>query len=177
MPRRIAPLLAAVLGAGLLTAGAPAASAERAAAPKTVVGVAAGDKRFTTLVALVKQAGLAKTLSGKGSFTVFAPTNAAFAKLKQTAPATYAAVVADKALLKQVLTYHVLPKKVPSGAAVAAAKKQASVKTVEGEKIALSFKGGKLVLNGSSRVIVADLKASNGIVHAIDAVLVPPSAA
>ena len=76
-----------------------------------------------------------------------------------------------------MLTYHVLPKKVPSGAAVAAAKKQASVKTVEGEKIALSFKGGKLVLNGSSRVIVADLKASNGIVHAIDAVLVPPSAA
>jgi len=177
VPRRIAPLLAAVLGAGLLTTGAPAAPAERAAAPKTVVGVAAGDKRFTTLVALVKQAGLVKTLSAKGSFTVFAPTNAAFAKLKQTAPATYAAVTADKALLKQVLTYHVLPKKVPSGAAVAAAKKQATVKTVEGEKIALSLKGGKLVLNGYSRVIVADLKASNGIVHAIDAVLVPPSAA
>ena len=73
MHRRIAPLLAAVLGAGLLTAAAPAAPAERAAAPKTVVGVAAGDKRFTTLVALVKQAGLAKTLSGKGPFTVFAP--------------------------------------------------------------------------------------------------------
>ena len=76
-----------------------------------------------------------------------------------------------------MLTYHVLAKKVPSGAAVAAAKKKASVKTVQGEKIALSLKGGKLVLNGSSRVIVADVKASNGVVHAIDTVLVPPSAA
>ena len=90
--RRFAPLLAAVLGAGLLTAGAPAAPVQRAAATKTVVGVAAGDKRFTTLVALVKQAGLAKTLSGKGPFTVFAPTNAAFAELKASAPATYQAV-------------------------------------------------------------------------------------
>ena len=100
MHRKIAPLLAAVLGAGLLTAAAPAAPAERAAAPKTIVGVAAADKRFTTLVALVKQAGLAKTLSAKGSFTVFAPTNAAFAKLKQAAPETYAAVTSDKALLR-----------------------------------------------------------------------------
>jgi uncharacterized surface protein with fasciclin (FAS1) repeats len=75
-----------------------------------------------------------------------------------------------------VLTYHVLAKRVPSTAAVAAAKKNASVKTVQGEKIALSLKGGKLVLNGSSRVVIADVKASNGVVHAIDAVLVPPSA-
>jgi len=174
--RRIAPLLAAVLGAGLLTAAAPAAPAEQAAGTKTVVGVAAGDKRFTTLVTLVKQAGLAKTLSAKGPYTVFAPTNAAFAKLKRSAPATYAAVAGDPALLKQVLTYHVLAKRVPATAAIAAAKKGASVKTVQGEKIALSLKGGKLVLNASSRVIVADVKASNGVIHAIDTVLVPPSA-
>ena len=176
MHRRIAPLLAAVLGAALLTAGAPAAPAERAAAPKTVVGVAAGDRRFTTLVALVKQAGLAKTLSGKGPFTVFAPTNAAFAELKAAAPATYQAVSTNPALLRKVLTYHVLAKRVPSSTAIAAAKKRASVKTVQGEKIALSIKAGKLVLNGSSRVIVADVKASNGVIHAVDAVLVPPSA-
>ena len=75
-----------------------------------------------------------------------------------------------------MLTYHVLAKRVPSTAAVAAAKKNASVKTVQGEKIALSIKGGKLVLNGNSRVIVADVKTSNGIIHAIDTVLVPPSA-
>ncbi|HYK07063.1 MAG TPA: fasciclin domain-containing protein [Gaiellaceae bacterium] len=177
MHKRIAPLLAAVLGAGLLTAAAPAAPAEQAAGTKTVVGVAAADKRFTTLVALVKQAGLAKTLAAKGPYTVFAPTNAAFAKLKQNAPATYAAVTSDAALLKQVLTYHVLAKRVPSSAAITAAKQRASVKTVQGEKIALSIRAGKLVLNGSSRVIVADVKASNGIVHAIDTVLVPPSAA
>jgi uncharacterized surface protein with fasciclin (FAS1) repeats len=70
----------------------------------------------------------------------------------------------------------VLAKRVPVAAAIAAATKRASVKTVQGEKIALSLKGGKLVLNGSSRVIVADVKASNGVIHAIDTVLVPPSA-
>lgn len=176
MQKRFALLLATVLGAGLLTAAAPAAPAERAAGTKTIVGVAAGDKRFTTLVSLVKQAGLVKTLSGKGPFTVFAPTNAAFAKLKRTAPATYEAVATDPALLKQVLTYHVLAKRVPATTAIAAAKKRASVKTVQGEKIALSIKGGKLVLNGNSRVIVADVKTSNGVIHAIDTVLVPPSA-
>ena len=83
----------------------------------------------------------------------------------------------DKALLKKVLTYHVLAKRVPSMAAVAAAKKNASVKTVQGESIKLSLKGGKLTLNGSSKVIVADVKASNGVIHAIDTVIVPPSAA
>ena len=176
MHRRTALLLATVLGAGLLTAAAPAAPAERAAGTKTVVGVAAADKRFTTLVALVKQAGLAKTLAAKGPYTVFAPTNAAFAKLKRSAPATYAAVSTDPMLLKQVLNYHVLAKRVPATAAIAAAKKRASVKTVQGEKIALSLKSGKLVLNGSSRVIVANVKASNGVIHAIDTVLVPPSA-
>ncbi len=176
MHKRIAPLLAVVLAVGLLSSAASAAPADRAAAPKTIVGVAAGDKRFTTLVALVKQAGLVKTLSAKGPYTVFAPTNAAFAKLKKTAPATYSAVASDKKLLTQVLTYHVLGKRVPSTAAVAAAQKKASVKTVQGEKIALSIKGGKLVLNGNSRVIVADVKTSNGVIHAIDTVLVPPSA-
>jgi uncharacterized surface protein with fasciclin (FAS1) repeats len=174
--RRIAPLLAALIGAGLLTSAAPAAPAQSTATTKTVVGVAAGDKRFTTLVALVKQAGLVKTLSAKGPYTVFAPTNAAFAKLKQKAPATYTAVATNPALLKQVLTYHVLAKRVPSSAAITAAKQRASVKTVQGEKIALSIKAGKLILNGSSRVIVADVKASNGVIHAIDTVLVPPSA-
>ena len=142
----------------------------------TIVGVAAGDARFSTLVSLVKKAGLVGTLSAKGPYTVFAPTNAAFAKLKKTAPKTYAAVASDKALLKKVLTYHVLAKKVPSSAAVAAAKQNASVKTVEGEKIKLSLKGGKLFLNGNSQVIVADIAASNGVIHAINTVLVPPSA-
>ena len=174
MRARIALLVVMLVGVAAVASSAPAGTGESAAS-KTVVGVAAGDKRFSTLVTLVKQAGLAKTLSGKGPFTVFAPTNAAFAKLKQTAPDTFAAVTSDKALLAKVLTYHVLAKNVPSTAAVAAAKKNASVKTVQGEPIKLSIRAGKLTLNGTSKVIVADVKATNGVIHAIDTVIVPPS--
>ena len=168
-------LLAALVAASALAATAPAAPAESTAAKPTIVGVAASDKRFSTLVALVKQAGLVKTLSAKGPYTVFAPTNAAFAKLKKTAPKTYTAVTTDKALLTKVLTYHVLAKKVPSTAAIAVAMKGGSVPTVQGEKIKLSLKTGKLYLNGNSQVIVADVAASNGVIHAVNTVLVPPS--
>ena len=175
MKGRIALLLSVLVGAVALTASATAAPTGPTAGSATIVGVAAGDKRFSTLVTLVQQAGLVKTLNGKGPFTVFAPTNAALAKLKRTAPETFAAVAGDKALLTKVLTYHVLAKRVPSTAAVAAAKKNASVKTVQGESIKLSLKGGKLFLNGGSRVIVADVKASNGVIHAINTVIVPPS--
>jgi uncharacterized surface protein with fasciclin (FAS1) repeats len=175
MKGRIALLLLVLVGAVALTASATAAPAGPTAGSATIVGVAAGDKRFSTLVTLVKQAGLVKTLNGKGPFTVFAPTNAAFAKLKRTAPETFAAVAGDKALLTKVLTYHVLAKRVPSTAAVAAAKQNASVKTVQGESVKLSLRGGKLFLNGGSQVIVADVKASNGVIHAINAVIVPPS--
>ena len=177
MKNRLAVLAAMLVGVASLAVTAQAATSGQTASGKTVVAVASGDKRFTTLVALVKQAGLASTLSGKGPFTVFAPTNAAFAKLKAQAPDTFAAVSTDKALLKKVLTYHVLAKRVPSTAALAAAKQGASVKTVQGEPITLSVKAGKIVLNGSSRVVVADVKASNGVIHAIDAVIVPPSVA
>ena len=175
MKGRIALLLSVLVGAVALTASATAAPTGPTAGSATIVGVAAGDKRFSTLVTLVKQAGLVKTLNAKGPFTVFAPTNAAFAKLKRTAPETFAAVAGDKALLTKVLTYHVLAKRVPSTAAVAAAKKNASVKTVQGESITLSLKGGKLFLNGGSQVIVANVKASNGVIHAINTVIVPPS--
>ena len=176
MKALLATLSVALVATASLAATAPAAPSQQRAMNDTIVGVAAGDARFSTLVSLVKKAGLVGTLSAKGPYTVFAPTNAAFAKLKKTAPATYAAVASDKTLLKKVLTYHVLAKKVPSGAAVAASKKCASVKSVEGESIKLSLKGGKLDLNGNSQVIVADVPASNGVIHAISTVLVPPSA-
>ena len=175
MKARIAVLLGALVATASLAVGATAAPNEPSAQSATIVGVAAGDKRFSTLVTLVKQAGLVKTLNGKGPFTVFAPTNQAFTALEKAAPDTFEAVTTDKALLTEVLTYHVLASKVDSTAAVAAAKKKAAVKTVQGERIKLSIKGGKLTLNGSSRVIIADVKASNGVVHAINAVLVPPS--
>ena len=134
MKTLLATLAAAFVATAALAGTATAAPVQRAAMNDTIVGVAAGDARFSTLVALVKQAGLVKTLSGKGPFTVFAPTNAAFAKLKKTAPATYTAVTKDKALLTSVLTYHVLAGKVGSTAAIAVAKKNGSVKSVQGEK-------------------------------------------
>ena len=180
-------LFAILLAAALATGFALEASAQNGDNPmvggapmyktKNIVENAVNSADHTTLVAAVKAAGLVETLSGKGPFTVFAPTNTAFAKLKAQAPDTFAAVGSDRALLKKVLTYHALAKRVPSSAALAAAKQGASVKTVERESIRLSVKSGKIVLNGSSRVVVADVKASNGVIHAIDAVLVPPSLA
>jgi len=175
---RIAVLLAIVTGTAAFAATAPAAPAESSAATaKNCVVVASSNRNFSTLVALVKQAGLAKTLSGKGPFTIMAPTNAAFAKLKKTAPDTYKAVTTDKALLTKVLTYHVIGAKVPAAAAIAVAKKNGSVKTVEGEKIKLSLKGASLFLNGNAKVIAPDVRCSNGIIHGLNNVLVPPSIA
>jgi uncharacterized surface protein with fasciclin (FAS1) repeats len=171
MTRRVAAFLAAVLCVAAFAGAAQAAGT----GARCITKVAAGDARFSTLVSLVKQAGLSETLCGKGPFTVFAPTNDAFDKLKKQAPDTFAAVASDKELLTKVLTYHVLAKRIASGAAVAAAKENAKVKTVQGERIALSLKNGKLTLNGNSRVVIADVKASNGIIHAINTVLVPPS--
>ena len=100
-----------------------------------------------------------KTLNGKGPFTVFAPTNAAFAALKTSAPETYAAVTTDKALLTKVLTYHVLASRVPSTAAVAAAKKMASVKTVQGEKIKLAEERKAL----SERLVAGHRRRRQGV--------------
>ena len=112
MKALLATLGVALVATAALAATAPAAPTQQRAMNDTIVGVAASDARFSTLVTLVKKAGLVGTLSAKGPYTVFAPTNAAFAKLKKTAPKTYAAVASDKALLKKVLTYHVLAKKV-----------------------------------------------------------------
>ena len=110
MKARIAVLLAVVTGTSAFAATALAApAASSAASAGNCVVVASSNKNFSTLVSLVKQAGLVKTLSGKGPFTIMAPTNAAFAKLKTTAPDTYTAVTTDKALLTKVLTYHVIP--------------------------------------------------------------------
>jgi len=151
------------------------ATAQSAAPSKNIVQTAVAAGKFKTLVALVKQAGLVGTLSAPGNLTVFAPTDQAFANLKKSNPALFAKVASDKKLLRTVLTYHVVGKRIPAVAAVAAAKKGAKVKTVEGEQIALSFSAGKIVLNGAARVVIPDVKASNGIIHAIDAVIVPPS--
>ena len=170
----VALVLAAVAVAGI-GGSATASSQQRTGMnQKNVVQVAASNPQFSTLVSLIQKAGLAGALS-KGSLTVFAPTNAAFAYLKAHDPATYKAATINRAVLKKVLTYHVVGKKVPAAAAVAAAKANAKVTTLEGEKIGLSLAGGKIKLNGSATVVAPNVAASNGVIHVINRVLVPPS--
>jgi len=168
--------MAAVLGVSSATASVATLKATSRARSENLVQVAAADSQLSTLVTLVKKAGLVMTLSSPGAhLTVFAPDNAAFAALKKADPMTFNAVATTPALLKKVLTYHVLASEVEAPAAIALADKHGSVATVEGEKIALSVKGGNLFLNGSAEVTKADVSASNGVIHIIDAVLVPPS--
>jgi uncharacterized surface protein with fasciclin (FAS1) repeats len=134
---------------------------------KNIVENAAGSADHTTLVAAVKAAGLAETLSGAGPFTVFAPTNEAFAKLPAGA-VDGLLKPESKAKLTGVLTYHVVP-----GALKAADLKDGQkLKTVQGEELKVSVKDGKVMINGAN-VTIADVVSSNGVTHVIDAVLMP----
>ncbi len=128
-----------------------------------IVDVAAKAGNFNTLVTAVKAAGLVDTLKGPDPFTVFAPTDAAFAKVPK---AKLDALLADKAALTKVLTYHVVPAKV-----MAADVKAGKVKTVEGQELTVTTKGGVMVDN--AKVVATDVAASNGVIHAIDTVLMP----
>ena len=125
--------------------------------------VAAGD--FNTLVTAVKAAGLVETLKGEGPFTVFAPTDAAFAKVPTD---TLNALLADKAALANVLTYHVVAGKVMAADVV----KLTSAVTVQGQAVSIEVKDGKVYLDGA-QVVTTDIKASNGVIHVIDAVILP----
>jgi uncharacterized surface protein with fasciclin (FAS1) repeats len=149
----------AVVVALVVPAGAPAAQ-------KNLVQTAQGAGQFGTLVSLVKQAGLAKTLSGKTKYTVFAPTDAAFRKVPKK---TLNALAKNKAALKQVLLYHVVKGAVPAKTVV----KLKAAKTVEGTKVRISVRGGSVYLNGSTKVVKTDVRASNGIIHVINKVLIP----
>ena len=134
---------------------------------KNIVENAIGSADHTTLVAAVKAAGLVETLSGPGPFTVFAPTNEAFAKLPAGA-VDGLLKPESKAKLTGVLTYHVV-----AGALKAADLKDGQkLKTVQGEELTVSVKGGKVMINGAN-VTIADAVSSNGVTHVIDAVLMP----
>jgi uncharacterized surface protein with fasciclin (FAS1) repeats len=132
----------------------------------TIVDVASADGSFATLVAAVTAADLVETLSGTGPFTVFAPTDAAFAALPEGVLDALL-LPENKAVLAQILTYHVV-----SGMVMAADVKDGDVATVEGQTIKLSTASG-VTVNGAT-VVVADVAASNGVIHAIDAVILPP---
>lgn len=156
---------------GRTQAGLPVPVAEAgkpAAKVGTIVDVASANPSFSTLVAAVKAAGLVETLSGSGPFTVFAPTDAAFAALP--------AGTVEKLLLpenieslKKVLTYHVVSGKLP-----AKRLSSGSVSTVEGSPVKVNVKTGKVTVNGA-KVISADVPTSNGVIHVIDTVLLPPN--
>ncbi len=146
------------------------------AAPKTgknIVETAVAAGSFDTLVKLVKAADLAETLSGPGPFTVFAPTDAAFAKVD---PKTVESLLepANKAKLAAVLKYHVVAGKVTAQDAMKLDGK--SAKTVEGSEIKITVVDGKVKINDAT-VAKADIAATNGIIHVIDAVILPPAAA
>jgi uncharacterized surface protein with fasciclin (FAS1) repeats len=132
--------------------------------PGTIVDVAAGNPDFSTLVSAVQAAGLAETLSGEGPFTVFAPTNEAFAAV----PAEVLdKLLADKEALTKVLTYHVLP-----GQVMAADVAPGEVTTVEGSAATITDDGGTLKIDDAT-IVATDVAASNGVIHVIDAVLIP----
>jgi len=154
---------ALALPLGTLAAGAPAAMSQQ-----NIVQVAASNPQFSTLVSLVKKAGLANALSGPAKLTVFAPTNAAFAAVPK---ATLAKLAANRSLLIKVLEYHVVKGQVLAAQVV----KLRSAKTLEGSSVKITVKGGNVYVN-KAKVIKTDVRASNGVIHVINSVLIPPGA-
>ena len=134
---------------------------------KNIVEVAVEAGSFNTLVTAVKAAGLAETLQGPGPFTVFAPTDAAFAKLPK---GTVEALLADKEKLASILTFHVVSGKVMAADIIKS--DGATPVTVNGLPLDIVVRGGKVYVNGVN-VVTADVQASNGVIHIIDTVLLP----
>ncbi|HEY2017214.1 MAG TPA: fasciclin domain-containing protein [Bryobacteraceae bacterium] len=150
----------------VLIAGALALGVTSAASAADIVDTAIAG-HFNTLVAAVKAAGLVDTLKGPGPFTVFAPTDAAFAKLP---PGTLESLLRpeNRAKLQSILTYHVVAGKVMSGDVV----KLHSAKTVEGQSLTIKTMNGGVMIN-DARVTKADIVASNGVIHVVDTVILP----
>jgi uncharacterized surface protein with fasciclin (FAS1) repeats len=169
MSKKRIPIIAVLVLA--LAVGVATATAGRAttASPQmtklNLVRTAVAAKQFRTLAALLKKAGLAGTLANKGPFTVFAPTDAAFAKVPK---ATLAQLAKNRMKLRAVLLYHVVKGKVTA----AQAMKLRSTKTLEGKSVSIRVKGGKVIVGGAT-VIEANVMASNGVIHVINKVLIP----
>jgi uncharacterized surface protein with fasciclin (FAS1) repeats len=149
--------------ASVVLASVLAMTSSFAMAQKDIVDTAVAAGNFKTLVTAVQAAGLVDTLKGKGPFTVFAPTDEAFAKIPK---ADLDALLKDKAKLAGVLTYHVVPAKV-----MAKDVKAGEVKTINGKMIKITTDKGVMVNN--AKVIKTDVETSNGVIHAIDTVIMP----
>ena len=154
----------AVAVAGAASAG-PQGTAASAGTKEDIVETAVEAGQFNTLASLLKKAGLVKTLKGKGPYTVFAPTDAAFAKVPK---ATLDALGQDKAKLRSVLLYHVAGRKLTAAKIV----KRRSVKTLNGQRVRIRVRGETVRVGGAS-VTTADVGASNGVIHVINKVLIP----
>jgi uncharacterized surface protein with fasciclin (FAS1) repeats len=157
-------VLALAVGVATATAGR-ATTAGPKMGEKNLVQTAVAAGQFKTLASLLQKAGLAGTLEGKGPFTVFAPSDAAFAKVPK---ATLASLAKNKAKLRAVLLYHVVRGKVTA----AQAMKLQSAKTLEGKPVSIRVSGGKVIVGGAT-VVKANVMASNGVIHVINKVLVP----
>jgi uncharacterized surface protein with fasciclin (FAS1) repeats len=162
----IVAVLALALAIGVATATAGRATTTGPQMSKrNLVQTAVAARQFTTLAALLKKAGLAGTLATKGPFTVFAPTDAAFARVPK---ATLAKLATNKTKLRAVLLYHVVKGKVTA----AQAMKLRSAKTLEGKSVSIRVRGGKVIV-GDATVVKANVMASNGVIHVINKVLIP----
>jgi uncharacterized surface protein with fasciclin (FAS1) repeats len=184
MSKRIALLSAAAFAALALTAtvAAPVSAQEKTVMvggaamfpSKNIIQNAVNSKDHTTLVAAVKAAGLVETLEGKGPFTVFAPTNAAFGKLPAGTVETLVKPE-SKATLTKILTYHVVPGKL----AASDLKDGMKLKTAEGEQLSVKHEGDKVWIidakGGQSMVTISNVNQSNGVIHVVDTVLMPAS--
>jgi uncharacterized surface protein with fasciclin (FAS1) repeats len=163
-----------VAAVGVSPAGAAvdAKSESTATKKQKIVAIAKSDPQFSTLVTAIKQAGLLKTLKGKGPFTVFAPTNDAFDKIPAD---TLDGLLADKEALAGVLTYHVLSGKVPSSKL----QPTQTVETLQGGAITIDVTdGGATITDGQgnvAKIVKTDIKAKNGVIHVLDTVLLPPA--
>lgn len=164
----VVPVAALATAAVALGGNGSGSMAQPAAEPvtKNIVQTAVASDDFDTLASLVKRAGLAKTLSGKGPFTVFAPTDAAFEKVPARA---LEGLLKDRAALRNVLLYHVAEGRYPAKRVV----KRTSIETLAGQRVKVRVRTGTVRVGGA-RVVQADVRASNGVIHAIDRVLLPP---
>ena len=165
IPIITALVLTLAVGVATATAGPATTTAGPKMGEKNLVQTAVAAGQFKTLASLLQKAGLVGTLEGKGPFTVFAPTDAAFAKVPK---ATLASLAKNKAKLRAVLLYHVVKGKVTA----AQAMKLQSAKTLEGKSISIRASGGKVIVGGAT-VVKANVLASNGVIHVINKVLIP----
>jgi uncharacterized surface protein with fasciclin (FAS1) repeats len=168
------PLTSTLLAAGLavpalaLPGTSVAAQTKERAVQPTIVEMAAADPRFSTLVSLAKRAGLADDLGGTAKLTVFAPTNAAFRKVPE---ATLTKLRRNRAMLRRVLLYHVVAGDVKAEQVV----RLRAVRTLAGPKLRIRVRDRAVFLNRRTKVVKTDVAASNGTIHVIDRVLLPPA--